>query len=300
MKQRQTKSKAFTLIELLVVVFVLALLISILVPAVRKAKRSAMSIISRVNQRQTVTGTLCYGSDENGRFPESVATLGTGTRWSWREPTVLTGFQKRSPTIYRSVSQYLRPYLESAPTLFCPSSPTKYDYMNEAWLAGDAWDNPDPGTALEDPLFGNYCLYWNYIGYFEDKGIPFIGPRTSSGRNGESKLLISDYFGYGHWRNELTYGSRQAWGSCEKLPSSGITVGTSVACDFWSRYSSDQQIPLEALDTKLNAGYVDGHVESYSPADTVIMKISMKPDGTVPYPDDISPGGIFYLPRNSW
>lgn len=300
MKQRQAKSKAFTLIELLVVLFVLALLMSILVPAVRKAKRSAMSVVSRVNQRQTVAGTLCYGADENGRFPESVATLGTGTRWSWREPTVLTGFQKRSPTIYRSVSQYLRPYLESAPTMFCPSSPTKYGYMNEAWLAGDAWDNPDPGTALEDPLFGNYCLYWNYIGYLEDKGIPFIGPRTSSGRNGESKLLISDYFGYGHWRNELTYGSRQAWGSCEKLPSPGVTVGTSVACDFWSRCSSDQQIPLEAIDIKLNAGYVDGHVKSYSPADTVIMKISMKPDGTVPYPDDISPGGLFYLPRNSW
>lgn len=300
MKQWQAKSKAFTLIELLVVLFILALLGSILVPALRKAKRSAMSIVSRVNQRQTVTGTLCYGADENGRFPESVATLGTGTRWSWREPTVLTGFQKRSPTIYRSVSQYLRPYLESAPTLFCPSSPTKYDYMNEAWLAGDAWDNPDPGTALEDSLFGNYCLYWNYIGYLEDKGVPFIGPRSSSGRNGESKLLISDYFGYGHWRNELTYGSRQAWGSCEKLPSAGITVGTSVACDFWSCYSFDQQIPLEAINTKLSAGYVDGHVESYNPADTIIMKISIKPDGTAPYPDNISPGGIFYLPRNSW
>ena len=172
--------------------------------------------------------------------------------------------------------------------------------MEKAWLAGDAWDNPDPGTALEDPLFGNYCLYWNYIGYLEGKAVPFIGPRTSARRKGESILLTSDYFGYGHWRNELTYGNRQAWGSCEKLPSAGITAGTPVACDFWSRYSFDQQIPLEAIDTKLNAGYVDGHVESYSPADAVIMKISMKPDGTVPYPDDISPGGIFYLPRNSW
>jgi prepilin-type N-terminal cleavage/methylation domain-containing protein/prepilin-type processing-associated H-X9-DG protein len=300
MRQRQATSKAFTLIEMLVVLLVIALLMSILAPALTKARRCARALVSRHNQKQLVTGTLVYSADARGRFPDSVATLGTGTRWSWREPTVLIGFQKRSPLLSRSVSQYLREYIESASTLFCPSSPTLYPYMKQAWLAGDAWDNPDPETAFEDPLFGTYCLYWNYIGYLEDKAAPFIGPHTNARRKGESTLLISDYFGYGHWRNELTYGSRYAWGSCEKLPSANISAGTAVAADFWSLYSPTGELSGGVKDVRLNAGYVDGHVGSYTPQETLMMKISMKPDGTVPYPDAVSPGGLFYIPQNSW
>ena len=300
MNQKRNQSAAFTLIELLAVLFILALLLGLLSPALMKARRSARALLSSCNQRETVRGVSCYAADQDGRFPESVATLGTGARWSWREPTVLTGFQKRSPTIYRSASAYLGEYIEKAPTLFCPSAPSKYEYAQAAWDAGDAWDNPDPETGVEDPLFGNYCLYWNYVGYLEGKNRPFVGPRSTARRKTESTLLISDYFGYGHWRNELTYGSRDAYGSCEKMKRAGVTIGTSVACDFWSLYDPAGQTPAESLDLSLRAGYIDGHVETFTPLEVLVMKVAMTPDGLVPYPDDIGPAGTFYIPRNSW
>lgn len=295
----KTKSDAFTLIELLVVLFILALLLSVLVPALQKAKRSARGVLSRFNQRQTVNGVSCYATDQDERFPESVATLGTGDRWSWREPTVLTGFQKRSPALHRSVSQYLGDYIETASTLFCPAAPTAYAYAEAAWAAGDDWDNPDPGTGPEDPLFGNYCLYWNYIGYLEGGQRPFVGPASPAGGRFSSKLLISDYFGYGHWRNELTYGSRNAFGSCQRMAGADITIGTSVACDFWSLYDPVNPVPVESLDLTLSAGYVDGHVEPFTPRDVRVLKVAMSPDGLIPYPDDIGPAGTIFIPREN-
>jgi len=297
LKRKPKQGSAFTLIELLVVLFILGLLFSILLPTLQKARRSALTLLSSNNQRNVVLGVSCYALDQDDQFPQSVATLGSGIRWTWREPTVLIGFQKRSPDLNRSVSQYLRDYIDKASSLFCPCAPSPYPYAEEAWAAGDAWDNPEPDTDSEDPLFGNYCLYWNYVGYLGENR-PFIGPRSTAGGRRESQLLISDYFGYGHWRNELTYGSRNAYGSCEKLPDAGITKGTAVACDFWSVFNSENTVSLESISLTLHAGYTDGHVEKFTPADVMPMRISMTRDGLVPYPDNIGPGGIIYIPRN--
>lgn len=272
----------------------------ILAPALARAKRSARGLVSSWNQRQVLTSVFCYGADQNDRFPESVATLGTGLRWSWREPTVLIGFQKRSPLYHRSTAEYLGDYIDKAQTVFCPSAPSKYAFAQEAWEAGDAWDHPSPDTAAEDPLFGNYCLYWNYVGCIEGRTTPFVGPRSSTPKSGESKLLISDYFGYDHWRNELTYGSRKAYGSCQPFRGAQITAGTSVASDFWSVFDPDDQLNASQFEPTLRAGYIDGHVERFSPADTAVLKVSMTADGKTPYPDGVGPAGTFYIPRDSW
>ncbi len=55
---------------------------------------------------------------------------------------------------------------------------------------------------------------------------------------------------------------------------------------------------LAKLDIQPSAGYVDGHVESFTPADTVPMRAILRPETGEPYDDDAdySPG-IFYLPR---
>ena len=297
---RRTQKTAFTLIELLVVISIIGLLLSILAPSLMKAKRSVKSLLSSKNQRDIVTSLSCYAVDNDGRYPATVATIGVGNRWSWREPTLVTGYQKRNIQSHRSVAAYLNSYIETAPTVFCPSSPSTYKYAQDAWLAGDAWDNPSPGTGSLDPLDGNYCLMWNYTGHLEGRKAPFMGPRSTTRRSHESKLLVCDYFGYGHWRNEFTYGSRNAFGSCEKLNSSDKTEGTAVSSEFWSKFNSSKEMNLDAIEIKLKAGFTDGHVETYSTSDVIKMRISMKQDGSQPYPDNVSPGGIFFIPRNSW
>ena len=298
--KRQHKKSAFTLIELLVVIFILGLLLSILAPALTKAKRSAKSLLSSKNQKDIVTGLSCYSMDNKALFPPTVATLGHNNYWSWREPTLVTGYQKRSTQTNRSAGEYLNTYIETASTMFCPSSPSKYKYRQEAWLAGDDWDNPSPNTGSLDPLDGNYCLMWNYVGHLEDKSYPFIGPRSTTQRRRESKLLVCDYFGYGHWRNEFAYGSRDAFGSCEKFNTNSKTEGTAVSSEFWSKFNDSEEIDVDSIQIKLRAAFTDGHVETYTASDTIKMRVSMKQDGSAPYPDDVAPGGIFFIPRNSW
>jgi prepilin-type N-terminal cleavage/methylation domain-containing protein len=62
--------KGFTLIELLVVIAIIALLLSILLPSLGKAKKIAKGMLCSTRIRQLSMGTLLYAQDYEGRlFP---------------------------------------------------------------------------------------------------------------------------------------------------------------------------------------------------------------------------------------
>lgn len=286
----------FSLLELIVVMAIVSLMLGIMTPALQKGRRNAWAVRCMNGQRQIVTGVSCFAADNDGRFPPSVATIGTlDTNWNWQEPTMLTSRRKLSPKLHRSVGEYLRGYFGDAEMMFCPNAPRKYRYLQQAWEAGDQWDNPETPES-QDPVIGTYCFYWNYTGFLEWTKDVFKGPQGMA-VGGPSGLLVSDYLGYGHWRNNLTYRNCEVYTSSEKFDGSAITPGTCVSSDFWSLRPDAKNIRLEALQIELHAGYTDGHVERYSASEVVPMKVSMSSDGTVPYPDDLGPG-LFYLPKN--
>ena len=63
------RPNGFTLIELLVVVSIIALLVSILMPALGKAKERAKIAVCASNQHQLAVAVHLYGSDYNGHLP---------------------------------------------------------------------------------------------------------------------------------------------------------------------------------------------------------------------------------------
>ncbi len=60
---------AFTLIELLVVIAIIALLVSILMPSLQKAKELAKNVVCASNQRSVVLAMVLYTEDHDDQYP---------------------------------------------------------------------------------------------------------------------------------------------------------------------------------------------------------------------------------------
>lgn len=69
MKKIRNNKKAFTLVELLVVISIIALLLSILMPSLQKAREQAQRVVCGSNFRSVGTGLLLYANDYNNSLP---------------------------------------------------------------------------------------------------------------------------------------------------------------------------------------------------------------------------------------
>jgi prepilin-type N-terminal cleavage/methylation domain-containing protein len=112
----------FTLIELLVVVGIIALLISILLPALRTARQQAQAAVCMSNQRQVLNGIAMYQMDLSGIVP--------GNLWSedaWYVTKSGVWFYALCPK-----------YVGDPDVLICPGDPFRSEFDFEAWI-GPHW-----------------------------------------------------------------------------------------------------------------------------------------------------------------
>jgi len=288
--------RGYSLVEVLTVLSITMLLISILVPALTKVRAYAKGLINIRNQREIVTTVTLFAAENDQQYPPSVALCGRPDgSWRWQDPRKICTTQPRLTMKHSSVASYLDGYVHDPKRLYCPSAPYPNSNWQEAWEAGDLWDDPDTPRAT-DPMFGSYCLYWNYIGHLEGSDAPFRGPTTLYGGPGQSDLLVSDYFGYDG------EGNRTRYGSCEKGPRAEIVDVNGLQSSYWSYpdNGAGTGVPPE-LNMRLHAGYMDGHVGSYRPHETRVMDVSESADGSEPYfPFDQRHPGQFFLPERAF
>ncbi|MGF1633176.1 MAG: type II secretion system protein [Phycisphaerae bacterium] len=78
------RCSAFTLVELLVVIAIIAVLISILLPVLQKARASALDVVCKSNARQIAMAQFEYASDNRGTLrPGQGMASGFEGDWAW-------------------------------------------------------------------------------------------------------------------------------------------------------------------------------------------------------------------------
>jgi len=120
---RRRSATGFTLTELLVVFSVIALLISILLPSLRKARDQTMAQVCRSNLRQVGLGMFYFTHDNRGYYPDSMKWFGNyAFNWNWpgMSPSKFTS-PAANPSVGLQEGWVFRYVGRNRKTFLCPS-----------------------------------------------------------------------------------------------------------------------------------------------------------------------------------
>jgi prepilin-type N-terminal cleavage/methylation domain-containing protein/prepilin-type processing-associated H-X9-DG protein len=227
------RTKAFTLIELLVVIAIIALLVSILLPSLHRAKRMATELVCATNVRNLTTTTTLYAMEYNGMFPYL---------YHRREPKPATGYVPWGQVGLQSATfgdwrDLLRDeYGVTGQGVFCPFN---LQWAEKNGNAHETWDTaqaPDPPSGSSRHIIG-YTFF--FITWYDADGAGWSA--EIDGVKFPTSMEDADYDEGVLWTDMTTIRNGNFF-----------DLGKQRANHMY-----DNDFPA-----MLNAGYVDGHVEA--------------------------------------
>jgi prepilin-type N-terminal cleavage/methylation domain-containing protein len=194
---RASKRAAFTLVELLVVIGIIAVLISLLLPALGKAQRHARQVVCMSNERQLIQAVIMYAGDWKGVFPGGPGYM--------IKPPGPTGTNQYEPRLASWDTEAQNPYSCNADPQWGPTFLAKY--VGKSTKIGGCPGEPDVNTT-GSAFTSKRTSYWYSMSLVykpEEVQFPgtFIGPLTpqtpqklTSVRHPTSKIMIIERQSY--------------------------------------------------------------------------------------------------------
>lgn len=230
------KRKGFTLIELLVVISIIALLLSILMPSLQKARGQAKRAICGSNLRQWAVCHTLYAADNDGKLLETVSL------WGSVYPVICLAYQTDINTKQphgQFSAEAIGPYTHGfdfkkrsfGDIWVCPSNKIGVKELEE--LVRNMWDYYE--NMGMNPLFAVQYSYYARVDRWHNRAATH--PKTlTANQLGAKWLLMAD--------------------TCYRWQGSGAWV-----YNHGKYRSSHYEVFGKPDITGLNQMYGDGHVE---------------------------------------
>lgn len=246
------KQNAFTLIELLVVISIIALLISILLPALRSAREAAMMVKCLSNQRSTALSINMYYSDFKDFIPFQRSNVAGDTSVNWMQRLVRGGL---APKLTDDTWNVKVNSSQLSNTRFCPMLADRNPWTTIA-PGGETISHFNMSEAIAPDWTGTQWQPWELPPL--PAGITLQPRRSTSILKATQTMLLGEAYLRDQPNNYIVTTSVRMGGSTSniyrwRIAANNPVSGTYVVATKWRH-----------RDKSANFQFIDGHGETRS------------------------------------